>query len=215
MTANELLTYTMYADEDEIWKTFSLNIKNKLMALKLPQVAYEELDRKMFNLPPHTGAVGYTKSCGYYKVTEGDRGHCSIDFITEEYEVAETEMLKRLASDIGYKCVFNQEKEIERKYVHMWRFYEVKDGYEQIGHRTRVISHLEENASWKYDTKYDYRKYWFELTLKILKETVADTNFKDEIIKYEKLLNHKFKEPFWKYSEKEMSFEPIQDSSLE
>ncbi len=208
MTANEFLTYRMNIDEQEKWNIFRTNIKRKLEALKLPVIAYNVLDKKMFNLPPHSGVVGYSEISGYFKVTEGDRGHCSVDFVSKSYEDAECQMLKSLARDIGYDCVFKEKNKIELEHRHEWRFYKVQDGFEPGVHGTRrIVSHLEENATWKYDTEYDYRKYWFEMTLGILKDTVSKEVFEEEVMRYETLLNYHFDSPFWKYDMNSMTFE--------
>ena len=55
-------------------------------------------------------------------------------------------------------------------------------------------------------TDYDYRKYWFEMALYILKETVSEDILCAEIKRYEELLNIKFSEAYWRYDEKEMEF---------
>lgn len=210
MVGYELLRYKMDAEELKVWAIMCLNIKKKFEALELQAIAYETLNKKFFNDEPYSGSRGYSKDRGYYSVSEGDRGSVSVIIIEKAYEVAENQFIKNLADDIGYACILQDKKKIEQEHRHEWHFYRVDDGIvADANGRTRMLSHQVENETWKYDAEYDYRKYWFEITLGILKETVSKDFFEEEIVRYEVLLNHRFDKSFWRFDVNSMTFEQV------
>lgn len=195
MTGQELLTYKMDKEEQVIWYRFCVDIKNKMNTLNLEPYAYEVLLDKLTKGTPYSYAGGYTQTDGYYYVEAGDRGAWTLIFMTKSYEDAWNQMLKKLAHDMAYKCVVKNMKAVEQKYRHLWRYYEVYDGKEG----NRMIYHDVENPNWEYDTKYDYRKYWFEMALHILKRTVSEDVLSQETEQYEELLNRRFSNSYWVY----------------
>lgn len=202
MTKQELLFTQMFPDEEKKWRELCDGIRKKFATLKLPAMAYEELDKILAPGTPYTGAKGYVESEGYFYVEAGDRGNCTLIFKTKSPEEAEELLMKKLAHDISYRCVVAEMKQTELEHRNDWRFYTVVD-------KTvpgRVFSHEEENAAWKYNTKYDYRKYWFELALCILKGNVSENRFQEEVAAYEALMNHWFEVPFWKFDSEKMEF---------
>ena len=202
MTNQELLITQMFPDEEKKWRKLCDDIRKRFAALKLPAMAYEELDNILVPGTPYTGSKGYVESEGYFYVEAGDRGKCTLIFKTKSQEEAEELLMKKVAHDVSYRCVVAEMKQIEQTYRKDWRFYTVVD-------KTvpgRVFSHEEENAVWKYNTKYDYRKYWFEMSLYILKGNVPESRFQTEIAEYEALMNHWFEVPFWKYDTEKMEF---------
>lgn len=168
MTNQELLLYRMNPQEIEKWQQLCIVIRQKFATLKLPEVAYEELEKRLQPGTPYTYAKGYAEGEGYFHVEAGDRGSCYLVFKTTSREEAEEQIIKSLAHDVSYRYVVKHMEQIELQNRSHWRFYKVVDGREP----GRIISHEEENKTWKYDTTYDYRKYWFELALYILKYTV-------------------------------------------
>lgn len=202
MTKQELLCYQMNPQELEKWRELCKDIRAKFANLKLPAVAYEELEKRLLPGTPYTYAKGYSENDGYFYVEAGDRGNCSLVFKTISREEAENQMFKNLAHDVSYRYMVSNMEKIELKYRGDWRFYNVVDGREP----GRILSHDEENETWKYDTKYDYRKYWFEMVLEILKETVPAEVFQDEVQCYEELLNRWFERPFWQFDTEKMEF---------
>lgn len=202
MTGQELLTYQMNKEEQIIWYRFCVDIKNKITALKLEQYAYEILSDKLTKGTPYNYAAGYTQTDGYYYVEAGDRGAWKLIFKTKLYKDAWNQMLKKLAHDISYECVVKNMKSVEQVHRHLWRYYEVYDGRDG----NRMIYHDVENLTWEYDAKYDYRKYWFEMALYILRGTVSEDVLQAEIEKYEKLLNCRLSTPYWRYDVEKEKF---------
>jgi len=174
MTSQDLLFARMFPMEEEKWKELCDDIRMIFSALKLPKVAYEELEKRLAPGTPYTGAKGYLETEGYFYVEAGDRGECKIVFKTKSIEEAKDLLMKKLAHDVSYRCI--------------------------------VAGKHEEKTEWKYNTKYDYRKYWFELALYILEGNVSEHRFKAEITEYESLLNHWFKQPFWRYDTETKEF---------
>ena len=210
MEGYELLRYKMDREELKIWAEMCLNIKKKFEALNLPPTAYETLDKKFFNDEPYSGSRGYSKDIGYYNVSEGDRGAVSVNLIAKTFEEAQNLFIGNLARDIGYACTFKDRDKIEQEHRHEWRYYEEQEGIVPGVHGTRrVIYRTIENATWKYDTEYDYRKYWFEMTLGILKQLVPRDFLEEEIKSYEESMNHHFENDFWKFNVSSMSFEQV------
>ena len=178
MTTKELLFVQMFPEEEKKWQELCASIREKFAKLKLPAMACEELERLLAPGTPYTYAKGYVESEGYFYVEAGDRGNYTLIFKTKSQEEAEELLMKKLAHDVSYRCVVAEKKQIEQ----------------------------EHRATWKYNTKYDYRKYWFELALYILKENVSENRFQAEMAEYEALLNHWFEKNFWKYDTEKMEF---------
>lgn len=178
MTAQELLFTQMLQDEKKKWQELCESTRNKFAKLELPAKAYEELERILIPGTPYTGSKGYVESDGYFYVEEGDRGACKLIFKTRSKEEAEDLLMKKLAHDISYRCILEEMKRLEQK----WK------------------------EEWKYNTKFDYRKYWFELALYILKENVSEERFRTEVSEYEALMNYWFESPFWKFDTGKMEF---------
>lgn len=202
MTTQELLCYQMNPMEVQVWLELCDIIRAKFASLSIPAVALAELKKRLSPGTPYTYAMGYTESDGYFYVEAGDRGNSYMVFKTSSREEAENQMLKRLAHEVSYKYVVSNMEQIERKHRVDWRFYNVVDGREP----GRVLSHDEENETWKYDATYDYRKYWFEMALGILRETASTELFQAEVQNYEKLLNRRFNEAFWRFDVERLEF---------
>jgi len=202
MTAKELLTVQMFPEEKKKWQELCAAIRENFASIELPAMAYEELEKLLAPGTPYIDAKGYVEAEGYFYVTVGDRGHCTLIFKTQSKEEAEDLLMKKLAHDISYRCVVAEMKQIEQEHRKEWRFYTVVDKIES----GRVLSHEEENTTWKYNTKYDYRKYWFELVLRILKGNVSECIFQAEVKEYESLMNYWFEQPFWKYDTEKIEF---------
>lgn len=205
MTAQELLFTKMFPEEEKKWQELCDAIRGKFASTELPSMAYKEMEKMLAPGTPYTGAKGYVESDGYFYVEAGDRGNCTLVFITQSKKEAEELLMKKFAHDVSYRCVVTEMKEIEQEHRNEWRFYTVVDKIEQ----GRVISHEEENADWKYDTKYDYRKYWFELALYILRGNVSECSFLTEVKEYESLMNYRLEQPFWNYDTEKMEFVSI------
>lgn len=202
MTAQELLTVQMFPEEKKKWQELCATIRENFASIELSAMAYEELEKLLAPGTPYTNAKGYVESDGFFYVEEGDRGNCTLIFKTKSREEAEELLMKKLAHDVSYRCVVAEMKQIEQEHRKEWRFYTVVDKIEP----GRVFSHEEENTTWKYNTKYDYRKYWFELALRILKGNVSECIFQAEVKEYESLMNYWFEQPFWKYDTEKMEF---------
>ena len=202
MTKQELLTTRMFPEEEKKWRELCNSVREKFAMLDIPNMAQEELERILEPGTPYTGAKGYVETDGYFYVEEGDRGSCTLIFKTKSRDEAVDLLMKKLAHDVSYRCVVENMKQIELEHRKDWRFYEVVDGRVP----GRIFSHDEENVTWKYDAKYDYRKYWFELALYMLKDNVSKEMFRKEVSEYEKLLNHWFETPFWCYNAESREF---------
>ena len=47
---------------------------------------------------------------------------------------------------------------------------------------TRMKSHIEEQENWIYDTEYDYRKYWFETLLFLVKRILNEKEYAKQVL---------------------------------
>ncbi|MBO5353590.1 MAG: hypothetical protein J6A77_09860 [Lachnospiraceae bacterium] len=194
MSGAQLFYYVMTTEEQQKWSALCGNIREKYASFKLSPMLQEQLEKRL-EARGVGSAKGYSEEYGYFHVDDGDRGRYPVIFRTASYEEAEHQMLKELAHDLSYQHVLKEKKQIEREHRGEWRFYTVEDGREA----GRILSHTEENTEWKFDAKYDYRKYWFEGALCYLKHTVSQKVFLEEVQRYEELLNHWFEQPFWKF----------------
>ena len=59
-------------------------------------------------------------------------------------------------------------------------------------------SHIEEQDNWVYDGEYDYRKYWFESLLFMIKRILDDKEYEHNVAYYEKCMNHHSQ--IWKFN---------------
>ncbi len=201
MLGPQLFYYVMTAEEQQKWSALCRNIRKKYACFKLSSMLQEQLEKRL-EAKGSSSAKGYSEEYGYFHVEEGDRGRYPVIFRTASYEEAEHQMLKELAHDLSYQYALKEKAQIEQKHRGEWRFYTVVDGREA----GRILSHTEENSEWKFDAKYDYRKYWFEGALCYLKYTVPQEVFLEEVQRYEELLNHWFEQPFWKFDAECMEF---------
>ena len=201
MLGQQLFYYTMTEAEQHKWLVLCNNIRKKYASLELSPMLQEQLEERL-TAKSSGSAKGYAEKYGYFYVEDGDRGRYPVVFQTTSYEEAEHQMLKKLAHDLSYQYILKEKTRIEQEHRSDWRFYIVEDGREA----NRTLSHTEENATWKFNARYDYRKYWFEKTLFLLRNTVPDEVFQEEMLTYEKLMNHWFEEPFWKFDMEHMEF---------
>ena len=86
MTKQELLLYRMTPQEIQKWSEFCDVIREKFVLLELPTIAYEELEKRLAPGTPYTYAKGYSGTDGYFHVEAGDRGNCSLIFMTTSRE---------------------------------------------------------------------------------------------------------------------------------
>lgn len=127
-----------------------------------------------------TKGTPYSYSCGYS--------------ITDGYYYVE-------AGDRGNWNLIFKSKSYEESWNEM-----LKKLARSIAYELTLKNGEEKKSVWEYDTKYDYRKYWFERALYILKETVSEDILCSEIKQYEELLNIRFSVPYWKYNIDKMEF---------
>ena len=163
---------------------------------------WDLLEKYLMPRLPYYGARGYSEEDGYYDVQEGDRGELHAAMLTHSLEEAVSEKLIQVAHDISYEYVVRNRKEIDAAQQKEWRYCReygpVKDGRCEV----RIIK----NSSWKYDTEYDYRKYWFEMALAFLEKVLDRGQLEAEIQRYEGFMNHHFKEKFWSYDSQRHEF---------
>lgn len=198
----KLVTYSMSEKEKCVWEELRERVIRNLEHLGLEREAYEVVEEKLSVGDLYSHRFGYSEQDGYYYILARDRGAYSTLFKTEDANEAYEHLLLKLAHDISYKLTLKDSELLRSKYSPLWRYTYValkREGTHVI--QTRVM-----NSNWKYDACYDYRKYWFELALKILENTVSDSSFRAAIVKYEKLINFNSISIKWKFSTSAMEF---------
>lgn len=210
MTGRDYLQYEMNADEMDKWEELVADIKKSFYLIadisNIPhQVFTDVLGRTTMAKEPWNGAKGYINNRGFYYVEEGDRGKLTLVYSGYSYEAARNEMVSRCAKEISYAYVTADMKGFRDKYKSQWRYCEINDGVETINGLTRMKSHIEEQDNWIYDGEYDYRKYWFELLLFMIKRILDDKEYEQNVVYYEKCMNHHTR--IWKFNHKTEMFE--------
>lgn len=202
MTERELVQYKMTQKEQETWDSFCQIICDKCSLMDTPPMDWNILEQYLMVRLPFYGARGYSEEDGYYDVQEGDRGELHVVMCTPSLKEAVLEKLLKVAHDMSYSYVIRNRKEIDAVQQKEWRFHKeygpMKEGKCEI----RIIK----NNSWKYDTEYDYRKYWFELALSFLGKVLDCEALDLQIARYEGLMNYHFQKKFWSYDLREREF---------
>ena len=68
-------------------------------------------------------------------------------------------------------------------------------------------SHLEEQKDWVYDAEYDYRIYWFEPLIFMVKRILDNKEYEKTIAYYEECMNHNMKKHYWVFNRELEKFE--------
>ena len=212
MTERDYLCYKMNKDEIDKWEGLVTDIKKSFCSIadisEIPlQVFNDVLGRTTMAKEPWNGAKGYISNSGFYYVEEGDRGKLTLIYSGYSYEAAKNEMVAICAREISYAYVTKDMKGVQDKYKNQWRYCRIDDGMETIDGLTRMKSHVEEQENWVYDGEYDYRKYWFEALLFLIKRILDEKEYEHNVAYYENCMNHHAK--IWKFNTKTEMFEMI------
>lgn len=210
MTARDYLYYEMNRDEMHKWEELVTDIKMSFSSIsdisEIPrQLFFDVLERTTMAKEPWNGAKGYISNSGFYSVSEGDRGEVSLIYSGYSYEEAKNALVARCAGKISYAYVTEDMKGFQDKHKKEWHYCEIDDGIETINGLTRMKSHIEEQENWIYDTEYDYRKYWFETLLFLVKRILNEKEYEKQVTYYEKCMNHHSK--IWRFNYKTEMFE--------
>ena len=212
MTERDYLYYEMNKDEMNQWEELINDVKKSFYLISdisgIPNHLFMDiLDRTTMAKEPWYGAQGYVCNHGFYCVEEGDRGKVTLIYSGYSYEAARNRIVARCAREISYAYVTREMKELQEKHKRQWRYCRIDDGLETINGLTRMKSHIEEHGEWVYDGEYDYRKYWFELLLFMVKRILDDKEYEHNVTYYEECMNHRAK--IWKFNCKTEMFEMI------
>lgn len=190
MNAEILIKYEMNSEELFIWNAFCEK-KLQCSMMQMPDISKEIIDKKLMIREPFFGNRGYSKKYGYYEVQEGGRGHLYLELNTFDAKKAVCVFLSCIAHDVGYQYVIKNKKLIEKMNVPKWHYY---NEYTIVDNGSKCESKRIINSTGSiYDSEYDYRKYWFELTISYLAKVYDNLSLLEEIKKYQEYMNHQFK----------------------
>ncbi|GEM_PF-1605762 len=212
MTERDYFCYEMNKDEMDKWEELISDVKKSFYSIadisEIPhQVFIDILGRTTMTKEPWNGAKGYISNSGFYCVNEGDRGKLTLIYSGYSYEEAKNDMVARCAEEISYAYVTRDIKEFREKHKNQWHYCRIDDGFETTNGLTRMKSHMEEQENWVYDGEYDYRKYWFESLLFMIKRILDNKEYEHNVVYYEECMNHHAK--IWKFNRKTEIFEMI------
>lgn len=202
-TAARLYRHIMSPAERKVWLELAEEIRTRLARTNIIDPDAGIIDSKLCE-DLYEFRRGYSETDGYYEIFS-ERGSHDIRLNTTSRQEAMNRFLSDLARDITYRYVTLNSEELEREHMGDWRFRKVKEG-ERDG---RIIYRTEENSGWKYDAEYDYRKLWFELTLRMIMQLLPEDKAAELISLYEGLLNFRFDTPFWIYDRSNLEFVPV------
>ena len=201
-----LLRHKMNDEELRVWNELADEIMSKFAKRDFVALDKKVIKDKLRTEIPYCAWRGYSAQDGYYEVVDGDRGNYYITMNAATRETAIFEMISDIIHDMSYNYLLTTKKRFEKQDISEWHYYEeydcIRDG--------RIIHHTVENAQWKYDATYDYRKRWFELALSMAGELMTEEEFACEIRKYQDSLNRHFERPFWVFDRGAMQFVPVE-----
>ncbi len=208
----EYLCYKMNRDELDKWEDLITDVKTSFYSIadstEIPKPVFVDvLDRTLVAYKPGVGARGYIRNHGFYHVEEGDRGALTLHYSGCSYEEAKNDLVEKCAWDISLEYVTQNRERLQGKYIKQWRYRRVEDGIEKVNGLTIAKSHLEEQGNWIYNREYDYRKYWFELLLFMVKRILDNKAYEHNVAYYEQCMNHH--EKIWTFNHKTEMFEMI------
>lgn len=212
MTERDYFCYKMNKDEMDKWKELVSDVKKSFYSIadisEIPQQVFMDiLDRTTKAKELWNGAKGYISDSGFYCVEEGDRGKLTLIYSGYSYEEAKNNMVAKCAREISYAYVTRNQKRLWERYKNQWHYCRINDGLETINGLSRMKSHIEEQKNWVYDGEYDYRKYWFEALLFMIKRILDDKEYEHNVTYYEKCMNYHTN--VWKFNRKTEMFEMI------
>ena len=193
MNEKQLLYHSMNSDEQKKWNELTKKIIEDYAAIAESAVAYsiawqQALEVFLEAKKPWTNK-GYVENEGFYWVEDADRGRIAVFFSKLEFSEARNKLVIRAAHDIIYKYVLDNKKKIQDENMGKWRYQRIEDGIVNENGISRMLSHIEEQPAWEYDSEYDYRIYWFEPMLFIIKRLVNSTDYYVQVAYYEACMN--------------------------
>ena len=192
--AARLSSYRMTDAERQVWQELTEELRTKFTGMDFPETDLDALEERLCETVPYCIRRGYSTEYGFFEVYE-EKGDISVIMRAETRREALTLLTCRLAKDISFEYVRKRQKELEKQNRGLWIDLSDKN---QSG-----------NSRPKYNTEYDYRKLWFELALRIVKQFLTEDELLREADNYEGLLNFRFSKPFWKFCLGSMEFVPI------
>ena len=202
MTEIQLINYKMSPEEQIRWDALEKRVKDDFeSASDFPKLQLYNFrhDAADFFAKRGFGAMGYIEGDGYYRVVEGDRGHISVIFSGMDFSAAKDKLVISVAHDSIYNYVVKNMKSIEDENIGKWRYRRINDGIVKENEFTRMLSHVEEQKGWIYDAEYDYRIYWFEPMLYLIKRLVDSSEYLSAVAHFDECMNHGRHDKKWKY----------------
>lgn len=194
MTERDYLLYEMNKEELDKWNELIGDIKSNFRKIidftKVPYSVFEDtIERTTKAKEQWCWSKGYIGNDGFYYVEEGDRGAISLIYYGYTYEMARNYIVKTCADRIAYAYVTNDINGFHDKNKGQWHFCRIDDGIEKVDGLSMMKCHLEEQQNWIYDAEYDYRLYWFENLLFMVKRILNEDEYIKTIEYYEGCMN--------------------------
>jgi len=201
--AEKLYSYDMNSNENEVWIAFCSEVKMNCITMGIGLEFEAIIKNKLLTYMAHSYSRGYQFGLGYYEVDAGDRGDLSIALLTDSKEEAMWEFLVSITREVGQYLEISNRKLNEP----MWHY----------GTQTYdpVLKNWNENQDgWKYDLRYDGRKYWFEYSIRTLSKVFDINSSKMNIYtkKCTDLMNHWFYDQHWGFDKLLMEFLELSNS---
>jgi hypothetical protein len=193
----------MNAEENKVWDAFCVEIEKDCAKMQLPAEFEAKIKRHLLPCVPYAYTRGFQFRRGYYDVCEGDRGSLSIILMTTSKEEARWAHLKSIASEIGLALELRNRNQTEP----MWHY--------GIQTYDPVLGKWNENPDgWKYDLRYDGRKYWFEYCICALSKVfdVNESPMDTYIRECTDYMNRWFYDQHWGFDKLQMEFVELSNS---
>lgn len=189
----------MSKTDDQVWAELIEKVQNGLKKMELPPLKHTSNHVDVGMKYRSSGAYA-----GYTDTNFKDRSNeIEIRFQTDSEDEMLFYILNNEASSYGFNYEYENRKKLERE----WRYHFMTDVSDiRTGKATGNCG-----TGWKYDLRYDGRKYWFELEIQKLNRVYPLERLEELIRNRTKLMNRWFNKPRWRFDKERMVFTEVSD----
>ncbi len=195
-----LLHHVMNEEEQNIWLKLSGRVLKDCEKMKLLAEDQKTVLEALSIRIPGEYQRGYHHVHGYYELAE-DSGKYYLDLVSSDEEEVRFYFLEKICDRVGFRKEFAKRETFRKE----WHY---TDSFDPV----RGVWLENKGNDWKYDLRYDGRKYWFEETIRLLAVVYPleeSPRLRNYIRTAAALLNRHFEKPRWGFDIVDMEFVEI------